>query len=279
MKMAMVSISVLFIFILSFQEIIHVAYSSPLPHEDQSLEESTGARFLKQEQENAHEVHCSRERSRAAWKVIEEYLMPFVEEEDYQISTKCRLHPSNDIFRDQEEHKVHVDIYEWRCGYCKKSFRAEKFLDQHFDNRHYSLLNSSYGKCLADLCGALHCDAVMKTKSSKTKCNPAASARNRHFCESLADSCFPVNQGPAASRLNELFLHQFCDAHSCSGKQKPFSRGGRKQKSLFYLASAALTLVLLPVFYLFVYLVQRDMRGRTQELRRISQVEWKKKPS
>lgn len=27
--------------------------------------------------------------------------------------------------------------------------------------------------------------------------------------------------------LVELFLHQFCDAHTCSGKHKPFSRGGK----------------------------------------------------
>jgi hypothetical protein len=67
--------------------------------------------------------------------------MPFVEREQYQISSKCRLHPSNDLFRDQEEHKIHVDINEWKCGYCKKHFRAEKYLDQHFDNRHYNLLN------------------------------------------------------------------------------------------------------------------------------------------
>lgn len=67
--------------------------------------------------------------------------MPFVEQEQYEISSKCRLHPDNDMFRDQEQHKIHVDINEWRCGYCKKSFRAEKFLDQHFDNRHNNLLN------------------------------------------------------------------------------------------------------------------------------------------
>lgn len=70
-----------------------------------------------------------------------QYLMPFVEREDFQILSKCRLHHDNDLFRDQEQHKIHVDINEWRCGYCKKSFRAEKFLDQHFDNRHYNLLN------------------------------------------------------------------------------------------------------------------------------------------
>ncbi|KAI4343660.1 hypothetical protein L6164_010982 [Bauhinia variegata] len=262
-----------------FQEIIHVSSSSPLLHGNQVHEESAGGRHLKQEQEHANEVHCSRERSRVAWKIIEEYLMPFLERENYQLSSKCRLHPDNDIFRDQEEHKIHIDINEWRCGYCKKSFRAEKFLDQHFDNRHYNLLNVSHSKCLADLCGALHCDAMMNSQSSKTKCNPAAAARNRHLCESLADSCFPISDGPSASRLHELFLHQFCDSHTCSGKQKPFSRGGKKQGSLFYLAAGALTLVLLPVFYLFVYLVQRDMNGQTQELRRISKVGRKSKPS
>ena len=122
--------------------------------------------MLRNLNEEHQEVHCSRERSRAAWKIIEEvlrtekhilsiyvedffdielflmqYLMPFVEKEKYQLSSRCRLHPSSDLFRDQEEHKIHVDVNEWRCGYCKKIFRAEKFLDQHFDNRHYNLLN------------------------------------------------------------------------------------------------------------------------------------------
>ncbi|KAL6182561.1 hypothetical protein ACLB2K_043980 [Fragaria x ananassa] len=136
-------------------------------------------RTLLQEEEHAHEVHCSRERSRAAWKIIEEYLMPFVKKERYEISTKCRLHPDNDLFRGQERNKIHLDINEWQCGYCKKSFRAEKFLDQHLDNRHYNLLNVSGSKCLADLCGALHCDT------------------------GLANSCFPSDQGPSAHRLNE----------------------------------------------------------------------------
>ncbi|KAJ4823385.1 hypothetical protein Tsubulata_023427 [Turnera subulata] len=215
------------------------------------------AQGLNQAQEHDHEVHCSRERSRAAWQAIEEFLMPFVERESYKISSKCRLHPSNDLFRDQEEHKIHVDINEWKCGYCKKSFRAEQYLDKHFDNRHYNLLNISDGKCLADLCGALHCDFVLNSKSQKTKCNPAAAAKNRHLCESLADSCFPVHQGPSASRLHELFLRQFCDAHTCTAKQKPFPKGGKKKTSVFYLAISILTLMLLPIFYLLVYLYQR----------------------
>ncbi|XP_004515837.1 uncharacterized protein [Cicer arietinum] len=273
---AIVSIFVFSIF--SFQQFLHVS-SSSLLYANQVYKESSGESNLKQEQEHAPEVRCSRERSRAASKVIDEYLTPFVEKENYQLSRKCRLHPENDMFRDQEEHKIYIDRYEWRCGYCKKSFREEKFIDQHFDNRHYNLLNLSDDKCLADLCGALHCDAVMNSKSSRNKCNPAAAARNRHLCESLADSCFPVSEGPSASRLHELFLHQFCDAHTCSGKHKPFSRGGKDQGGFFRLAVGALILVLLPVFYLFLYLVQSDMNGRTQELRRISKAGWKSKPS
>ncbi|KAF8005859.1 hypothetical protein BT93_K0213 [Corymbia citriodora subsp. variegata] len=243
--------------------------SSASPAEiNQDLTNSAAARNLKQEQEHPHEVHCSRERSRAAWQIIEEYLMPFVKRENFQMSSLCKLHPDNDMFQDQEEHKIHVDINEWRCGYCKKSFRAEKFLDQHFDNRHYNLLNVSRNTCLADLCGALHCDFVINSKSQKTKCNPAAAARNRHLCESLADSCFPINQGLSASRLHELFLHQFCDAHTCSEKKRPFPRGGLKQPNILYLATSILTLMLLPVLYLIVFLHQRDMRGK-QELKRI----------
>lgn len=67
--------------------------------------------------------------------------MPYVEKERYQIPRSCRLHPDNDLYGDQEQHKVHIDVYEWQCGYCKKRFYEEKFLDKHFDNRHHNLLN------------------------------------------------------------------------------------------------------------------------------------------
>ncbi|XP_077250648.1 uncharacterized protein LOC143890027 [Tasmannia lanceolata] len=251
--------------------------SSPLQN-NQEFEDHVAARTLKQEPTQSHEVHCSRERSRAAWKIIEEYLMPFLEEEQYQISSKCRLHADNDMFREQEQHKIHVDVNDWHCGYCKKSFRAEKFLGQHFDNRHSNLLNDTQGRCMADLCGALHCDQIIESKLPKRKCNPAAAARNLHFCESLADNCFPINEGHSASRLHEFFLRQFCNAHTCTGEHKPFSRGGRKLPSILYLAASILTLMVLPIFYLFVFLYQREMKRGSQNLKRISKPLRKTKP-
>lgn len=250
--------------------------TSPL-QTNQDYKESSAARPLKIEQEDAHVVHCSRERSRAAWKIIEEYLMPFVEKERYKISGGCRLHPDNDLYRDQEEHKHHVDINEWQCGYCRKKFYEEKYLDKHFDNRHFNLLNASHGRCLADLCGALHCDLVMDSAPRKTKCNPAAAARNKHLCESIADSCFPVSNGPVSGHLHEFFLRQFCDAHTCTGSPKPLSKGKKKRTSILYISISILTLMLLPLFYFFVYLYQRGIKRGSQELKRISLSGRKKK--
>ncbi|XP_021299225.1 uncharacterized protein LOC110427910 [Herrania umbratica] len=251
--------------------------ASPL-QENQGHKESAAARTFKQKQGNAHVVHCSRERSRAAWKIIEEYLMPFVEKERYKIASGCRLHADNDLYRDQEQHKLHVDINEWRCGYCNKNFYEEKYLDKHFDNRHFDLLNVSQSRCLADLCGALHCDLVTDSAPRKTKCNPAAAERNKHLCESLADSCFPVSNGPLSGRLHEFFLRQFCDAHMCTGGPKPFSKGSKKRTSILYVSISILTLMLLPLFYIFVYLYQRGIKRGSQELKRISLSGRKKKP-
>jgi hypothetical protein len=56
-----------------------------------------------------------------------------MEIELYQIS-RCRLHPDNDLYRDQEQHKIHVDVNEWQCGYCRKRFYEDKHHDRHFEN-------------------------------------------------------------------------------------------------------------------------------------------------
>ncbi|KAK8593038.1 hypothetical protein V6N12_045127 [Hibiscus sabdariffa] len=244
----------LFLCLSIYVQITSVSSSTSPVLGNQGNEESSAARTFKQE-EDSHVVHCSRERSRAAWKVIQE--MPFVERERQTISSRCRLHPDNDFYRDQEQHKHHVDINEWRCGYCRKSFYEEKYLDKHFDNRHFDLLNASHGRCLADLCGALHCDLVMDSSPRKTKCNPSAATRNKHLCESLADSCFPVSIGLVSGRLHEFFLRQFCDAHTCSGGLKPFAKGQKKRRGILYIILSILTLMLLPLFYFFIYMYQR----------------------
>lgn len=144
----------------------------------------------------------------------------------------------------------------------------------------------SHSRCLADICGALHCDLVMDSVPRKTKCNPAAAAKNQHLCEvAMYEWCSPllilafflysyfndlcrallilVFQSMRVLQqavfmvtfyfichnckfvtfykflsdndiafwchrvVTEFFLRQFCDAHTCTGGRKPFSRGHR----------------------------------------------------
>ncbi|AQK40576.1 C2H2-like zinc finger protein [Zea mays] len=55
--------------------------------------------------------------------------------------------------------------------------------------------------------------------------------------------------------------------------------GWGKQTNRLYLALSILTLILLPLFYLIVFLHQREMRKGTQDLKRFSKIGQKKKPS
>lgn len=219
-------------------------------------------------------IHCSRERSRTAWKIIDEYLLPFVERERYNLSSACRLHPYNDIFREQESKKEHLTTNQWQCHHCKKVFRSEKFLDQHFDNRHSDILNFSRDRCLADMCGALHCDyydGLSQSKPKRRKCNPLTADRKLHLCEKLAKSCFPSEESPTARRLHDFFLRQFCDAHTCKRGLKPFRRGsGRSGDAALYIAVIFFLSLLLLLFYGGIYAHKRELSKNIQEMRRIS---------
>lgn len=221
-----------------------------------------------------NEIHCSRERSRTAWKIIDEYLLPFVEQERYNLSDACRLHPKNDMFREQELKKEHVTAHQWQCIYCKKVFRSEKFLDQHFDNRHLDQINNSRERCLADVCGALHCDyydALNQAKHKKRKCNTPSSDKNLHLCQSLARTCFPPEKSASSRRLNEFFLRQFCDPHDCRKGLEPFNRGnGRYGERALYIALFIFVCLLLLLYYLGIYAHRSDMIGSKMKMKRIS---------
>eukprot|EP00850_Spirogloea_muscicola_P026013 SM005208S17863 [mRNA] locus=s5208:333:821:- [translate_table: standard] len=40
------------------------------------------------------------------------------------------------MYAEHEKRKVRVRENKWECGYCRKAFRSEAYLDMHMDNRH-----------------------------------------------------------------------------------------------------------------------------------------------
>ncbi|MCO5556156.1 hypothetical protein L7F22_009700 [Adiantum nelumboides] len=210
-----------------------------------------------------------------------QYLLPFVEQAQYNLPEDCKLNPKNDMFREQELKKEHVTAHQWQCIYCKKMFRSERFLDQHFDNRHSDLINYSRESCLADVCGALHCDyydALSQSKKKSRQCNTLAADKNLHLCQSLARTCFPPEQSASSRRLNDFFLRQFCDPHDCRKGLQPFNRGnGRYGDRALYIALFVFVCLLLLLYYLGVYAHQSDLNQIQIKMKRISKLKAHKK--
>lgn len=68
---------------------------------------------------------------------------------------------------------------------CRIFVRYVKILLFEPSHLSYWVLQSA-NRCLADFCGALHCDYVdglLNSKWKKTTCKPAVVDRNRHLCE------------------------------------------------------------------------------------------------
>ena len=76
-----------------------------------------------------------------------------MESEKYTLPKSCRLHPDNDVYREQEGHMDELRPMQWQCRYCKKMFRTQGYLDMHFDNRHFENLDSvsfCFGRCVSE---------------------------------------------------------------------------------------------------------------------------------
>jgi hypothetical protein len=63
-------------------------------------------------------------------------LKPKLQEYSYSLPEKCQLKESRDLLLIYETKKQRLSASRFACGFCRKSFRSERHLDLHFDNRH-----------------------------------------------------------------------------------------------------------------------------------------------
>mmetsp|Transcript_38023 Transcript_38023/g.82671 ORF Transcript_38023/g.82671 Transcript_38023/m.82671 type:complete len:277 (-) Transcript_38023:113-943(-) len=215
---------------------------------------------------------CSREKSRKARSVLANFLYPQLDQSKYNMSSSCMLHRHKDMFLAQEKNKKEIRRHQWKCAECSKVFRGEHYIDEHMTNRHLDTIREDAEVCLADYCDVLHCDHDHPVKSKHEKfhaCKPSEMASRHHLCEVIANKCFPTEDGPDAAAMHEFFMHQFCDAHSCSPVRNLFpgrDEVGGKQV-LFYVACIAMCIGLL-IWYICLYMSHKDV-PRGQDLRRV----------
>jgi len=191
--------------------------------------------------------NCSREDSRHARNVLQQYLFKHLGDSASHLPRDCPLHPALDMFKDQELHKSKKNKDQHKCGYCGKVFKAEPYLDKHMQKKHVDRIPEGATSCLADHCDSLHCEwfklrhletssrAQIRSKRAQlgTQCVPFLAALARQSCHELAAKCFPLDTPDRAMRTSHhhglrepfeqhwdaaraFFETYFCEAVTCN---------------------------------------------------------------
>jgi len=240
---------------------------------------------------------CSRERSRHARGVLDEFFYPVVVDKNrFTLPLNCPFDRAQDMYLEHERHKEQVRRTQWKSLYSDKVFRSEYYVDKHMDSRHIDKIPAGADVCLADYCEVLQCDEhqAYKHPEVRRKIGAARQARCseeklkgvRHFCEVLMNRCFPTGGGshsgggdahgggedadPAAVQLHEYFVRHHCELLTCEGTQRMFHlmRGHHAEFHRgAYITMLAVLVVLLGLYYLAIYCWTKDLR-RTRDLRR-----------
>jgi len=244
---------------------------------------------------------CERARARQARAILNEEVYPVVEKRSYQLPSSCPLARQQDMYLDNELHKKEVRYQNWRCTYCNKVFKAEHFLERHFEHRHpYTIMRD--GVCLADYCETLACDLNLPEGGgllggSQSGCSQKLMQRRRHKCQSVVDACFPPHHSNLANELHHYFEELYCSHLVCNevghslvaaplpatllksaarrkGANKDELRAGGWKK--LYVVLGVLFSLILVIFYLGMCLYRKDI-SIVADLRKLSNSKRKKR--
>lgn len=229
---------------------------------------------------------CSRERSRHARGVLDDFFHPVADRNRFRLPPNCPFDRSKDMYLEHEKHKEVVRRTQYKSLYSDKTFYSEHYVDKHMDNRHMDKVPPGADVCLADYCEVLRCDEhqawkhpelrkTIGSSASRARCSEEKMRGVRHFCEVLMSRCFPtsgVDDGGAvtAARLREYFTRHHCDMLTCDGVHDMFGVLG-SHHAVSGGGGYALVLIVVfgavGVYYVFVWNAVRDGR-RSVDLRR-----------
>ena len=208
---------------------------------------------------------CSRERSRAARTVLNEFFYPVADGARYALDLRCPFSHARDLFYEHEIHKEpvrHSKLY-WRSLYSGKVFKSEYYVDKHMERRHGDKIPSTADVCLADYCDVLQCDKhaeyVKNGRGSKpTRCDEEQMSLVRDKCHEMLTQCFPNENGSTrdnAGKLNVYFTKYYCDQMTCADVDGVFELMSAHHDSPgvgYYIALAFLFFIVV-TYYLTVY--------------------------
>ena len=192
---------------------------------------------------------CSRERSRHARAVLDEFFHPVVDKNRFELPPACPFARAKDMYLEHERHKEVVRRTQYKSLYSDKTFKSEYYVDKHMDNRHSDKIPAGADVCLAEYCDVLRCDAFRGWRATDAKarfehaldaiglhaheCDEAEMEGARARCERVVARCFPsreagvsadagVSAADAARRGCAHFSKQHCGFLTCGGVEEMF---------------------------------------------------------
>jgi hypothetical protein len=158
---------------------------------------------------------CSRERSRHARAVLDEFFHPVVLVNRFSLPPTCPFATEKDMYLTHEQHKQVVRRTQFKSTYIDKVFKSEFHVDKHMDNRHLDKIQPNADVCLAKYCDVLRCDGYRRFKRgdgnsaggslvestiaihNRHDCDEETLIGVRHKCEDIVRACFPASGGEA----------------------------------------------------------------------------------
>ena len=250
---------------------------------------------------------CSRERSRHARDVLDEFFHPVVARNDFVLPPNCPFGRDKDMYLEHERHKEVVRRTQYKSLYSDKVFKSEYYVDKHMDNRHMDKIPEGADTCLADYCDVLRCDEHREWKRSDgrggvgliawataRRCDREKMRGVRHHCEMLMHRCFPSasrvdddddderasssSSSASAAVLREHFTRHHCEYLTCESAPHMFERlsghvaGGR---SGGYYVALGLVGSLLAAYYLGWAAWRGGGRRVVRDLKRARKETWR----
>lgn len=207
---------------------------------------------------------CSRERSRHARAVLDEFFYPVVKAARYKLDAKCPISQVRDMYYEHETHKepVKYSKHYWRSLYSGKVFKSEYYVDKHMERRHGDKIPPEADVCLADHCDLLQCDrhhSYLKNERKKhIWCDEEFLVEIQGKCRQVLSDCFPEDISPThdrAKKLSVYFNKYYCDQLTCHGVDGVFELLGSHHDttSVGYYVAMVFVFLIVGLYYASVY--------------------------
>lgn len=221
-----------------------------------------------------YQESCSRERSRAARRVVQRHILQPAAAASVVLSNECPFRPELDCYYEHETNgKSETYRGLWQSSYSQKSFKSEQYLDLHLQRFWSHKINPNATECLGTWCDVLGCNNGGNNPQHADS-DENSDNHLEHKCRAVLHQCFPPGAGAITRRFQDQVFDDLCLSSSRAERVRTDSKGALSSstrlsfQSMLWYSFILLLAFATALFYLCYYLqradsiVDRDLKKR-----------------